>query len=148
MLHFCNFLLRPLTMSIFWLTPLPLPWEGDIISGHILIWSIIYMVHLNGVSRFPIWWIFGVAIFNLTMWKSSCHKLCTWMVSLLHGSSNGTSSFLILKIPCHTLCNWMASLDCNSLHESSPDVEKLLSHLVHSIVVSFKDPLMVLQVSW
>jgi hypothetical protein len=29
------------------------------------------------------------------------------------------------------LCNWMASLQCDSLYESSPDVEKLLSHLVH-----------------
>ena len=40
-------------------------------------------------------------------------------------------SILILRCSCHTLCNWMASLQCDSLHESSPDVEKLLSHLVH-----------------
>ena len=92
-----------------------------------------HLVH-NGVCRFPfwiLWWIIGGAILNQTMGKSSCHKLCTWMVSLLHGSSNGTSSLLILKISCHTLCNWMASLQCDSLHQSSPDVEKLLSHLLH-----------------
>ena len=37
----------------------------------------------------------------------------------------------ILRSSCNTLCNWMAYLQCDSLHDSSPDVEKLLSYLVH-----------------
>ena len=40
-------------------------------------------------------------------------------------------SILILRSSCHTLCNWMVSLQCNSLPDSSPDVEKHLSHLAH-----------------
>ena len=79
------------------------------------------MVHFNGVCHFPLrilWWIIGGAIFNWTMWKSSCHKLCTWMVSLLHGSSNGTSSLLIMRSSCHTTCTWIASLQCHSFLES------------------------------
>ena len=40
-------------------------------------------------------------------------------------------SISILRSSCNTLCNWMAYLQCDSLHDSSPDVEKLLSYLVH-----------------
>ena len=96
-------------------------------------------------------------LFCILIQRSSCHTLCNWMAPilcdslhesspdvekllslLLHfngcflpGSSDGTSSLLIMKISCHTLCNWMAYLQCDSLHDSSPDVEKLLSYLVH-----------------
>ena len=138
MLHISNFLPRPLTTLIFGWPLSPGKVTSFLDSSLYLIFTLtdsgVHLVHLNGVCRFPFWipwWIIGGAIFNQTMWKSSCHKLCTWMVSLLHGSSDGTSSLLILKISCHTLCNWMASLECDSLHDSSPGVEKLLSYLVH-----------------
>jgi hypothetical protein len=101
----------------------------------------------------------------LLILRSSCHTLCNWMASLqcdslhqsspdvekllshllhfngcfLQGSSDCTSSLLIMKISCHTLCNWMASLHCNSLHElwCGKTTET-------SLVASFMDPLMVL----
>ena len=66
--------------------------------------------------------------------KSSCNIWYTAMVSSFHGffsSSDSPSSLLILRRSCHNLCNWMFSLQYDSLHESSPDVEKLLSLLVH-----------------
>ena len=73
------------------------------------------------------------------MWKSSSHKLCTWIVSLLHGSSDGTSSLLIMRSSCHTSCTWIVSLHCHSFHESwcgkTPET---------SMVFPFMDPLMVL----
>ena len=68
------------------------------------------------------------------MCKSSCNIWYTAMVSSFHGffsSSDSPSSLLILRRSCHTLFNWMASLQYDSLHESSPQVKKLLSHLVH-----------------
>ena len=58
------------------------------------------------------------------MWKSSCHIWCTSMdVSFM-------DPLILLQVSlrssCHTLCTWMASLQCDSFHESSPGVEKLL----------------------
>ena len=98
-----------------------------------------------------------MVLFCILILRSSCHTLCNWMASLqcnsphesspdveklpshllhfngcfLQGSCDGTSSLLILNSSCHTICNWMAPLQCDSLHESSPDVEKLLWHLVY-----------------
>ena len=67
------------------------------------------------------------------MWKSSCHFCCTSMVVSFKDPLMVLLCILILRSSCHTLCIWMAFLQCDSLHESSPDVEKLLSHLVHFI---------------
>ena len=152
MLHISNFLPRPLTTLIFGWPLSPGKVTSFLDSSLYLIFTLtdsgVHLVHLNGVSSFPfwiLWWIIGVAIFNQTMWKSSCYKLCNWMVSLLHGSSDGTSSLLIMRSSCHTSCTWIASLHCHSFHElqwlfsswilwwyfKSLDHEKLLPRLMH-----------------
>ena len=59
-------------------------------------------------------WVDGCSS-NL-MLSSSCYNLCTWMASLLSGSSHVLSSNLIMGSSCHTLCTWMASLPCGSSH--------------------------------
>ena len=84
-----------------------------------------HFVQLNGFSpvQFPSW------IFT---WPEKLPShLLHFNGCFLQGSCDGTSSLLILNSSCHTICNWMAPLQCDSLHESSPDVEKLLWHLVY-----------------
>ena len=66
--------------------------------------------------------------------------------SFLFGSSNASSNHLIVRRSCHTLCTWMVSLLCGSSHVPLNDIsgvcflscifkalgsEKLLLHLVH-----------------
>ena len=84
-----------------------------------------HFVQLNGFSpvQFPSW------IFT---WPEKLPShLLHFNGCFLQGSCDGTSSLLILNSSCHTICNWMAPLQCDSLHESSPDVEKLLWHLAY-----------------
>ena len=76
-----------------------------------------HLMHLYGFS--PVWFLSWIVT-----WCGKAPE--TWMVSFLHGPSEGTLSILILRSSCHTLCNWMSSIQCDSLPESSPDVENLL----------------------
>ena len=56
---------------------------------------------------------------NLILKKTlSPFVLCNKMASLLSGSYNGFSSYLILRSSCQNVCTWMASLPCGSSHVS------------------------------
>ena len=84
-------------------------------------------------------WEYGcscVSSNSFALW-TFCHTLCTWMVSLLCGSSHVSSKYLHARSSCHTWCTWMTSLLCEYYHVSSSDVKVRSScHTLSTLMAS------------
>ena len=98
---------------------------------------------LSGSSR-------GFSCYYL-IFRSSCHNLCTWMASLLCGSSHVSSSCLLVRISSYAWIIGIAFLLCgSSLIFKWSDFEKLSSHLkqLKGFSTVWVCTLMLLQWTW
>ena len=81
--------------------------------------TLVKLSHSDRLKGFSSVCILSCSFKKLDIEKTWSHfVLCNKMASLLSGSYNGFSSYLILRSSCQNLCNWMASLPCGSSHVS------------------------------